>query len=105
METDNLTMSFPKNSPNGNLAEAKGPTFDELKNAKASEFLKELKLSSYKFSYDSPTKPRPDALYLNPQQLDLNKDKKMALAFDKNSKMHLTQMKTLNSDANSVHSP
>lgn len=60
-----------KNSPYGSINEPKEATFDELKKAKASAFLKELKESSYKFSYDSPIKPKMDAVYLQQQEVDL----------------------------------
>jgi hypothetical protein len=61
MVKENLSIYYPKNSPYNTIYETKsGPTTEELKNAKASEFLAYLAHSSYKFSYDSPMKNRDE---------------------------------------------
>ena len=96
MEKDAITVGNLRQSPYA----SKGPTFEELKNAKASEFLKDLALSSYKLSYqNTKEQPRADAKFLNTTDVK-RYDKQLAQEKDRLSKLHLTQMMTLNSDAN-----
>lgn len=57
MDQDSVSVGNIKESP----FTYKGPTMEELKIAKASEFLKELKLTSCKLSYDHPDVQRSEA--------------------------------------------
>jgi hypothetical protein len=62
--------------------------------------MKELALSSYKLSYEKThEQPRADAKFVNTTDVK-RYDKQLAEEKDRLSKLHLTQMKTLNSDAN-----
>lgn len=62
--------------------------------------MKELALSNYKFSYNKTQEQSPaEAKFVNTSDVK-RYDKQLAEEKDRLSKLHLTQMKTLNSDAN-----